>query len=727
MDRWVLPLVLLAAANAHADPPFYPRGTATNQAIGGLNQNFLDQTTRQRDRLTTTLTPEKCASGETLTAAHYNNGYTYGGTCTAVSTSTAGGTLVSTETVVTTAISGARVMGIALVEVGTLTLVTANHPVILSWYAPAITYNTTRCSLNFLIDGNYVDTYNAGSPMATWLSPSGTPDVPVTISYVTTVSLSSGSHKFALTMDNTNCTFNCGANQSCKFRIQDATTVGPTGATGATGSAGTSTAAVNASMIGDGSVATPLGVSFSSITLANLNGTVPTGQINSSTITTKFDTLGLSTAALSVSSEAFRVWQGTISPVIDASKVWLGTASPQIEISRVWQGTISPVIELSRVWQGTISPVIELSRIWQGTASVNLAGLNASTTTLSASTVSIVSSLNLFKSTAGPLVDTIGISTGNLFIIKASTGIETTITKMTALATITPALTAASTLTVLGNAFSVGTASFSVAGGSATVGYLLTAQNVKVNSIASGTQCLQADGSGNISGTGSACAGGASNAVLSATQTFTGADTFTSTIVVGNQSYGIVLNYKSVIKGGWSIVGSTRTYGWASSSFTNLNPNYIHRFHYNCSLDSGGAGNGLALQFGSAVGLDGGSKYAYLYGERNSGSGGGDTTQDSDTKILLFGNNVTAAGNIYIGEEFEISFSSDNTRAFIYGVGNMNDKLPGAWNNQAMTTSGNYLGNGTNVIDRMRFYYTSGNATCRMIYIEALVPGVDPP
>lgn len=93
-------LLLLLAGAAHADPPFYPRGTATNQALGGINQNFLDQTTLNHNRLTTTITPGNCPPGQTLVGAFYNNGYTFGGTCSA-----AGAVGTSTKTLVAVYVS----------------------------------------------------------------------------------------------------------------------------------------------------------------------------------------------------------------------------------------------------------------------------------------------------------------------------------------------------------------------------------------------------------------------------------------------------------------------------------------------------------------------------------------------------------------------------------------------------------------------------------------------
>ncbi len=86
MRKWnynhvVIISFLLVSSPCLADPPFYTRATKANQDLGGLNQNFLDQTTKQRDRLTTTRTPPSCSSGTALSGAFYKNGYTFGGTC----------------------------------------------------------------------------------------------------------------------------------------------------------------------------------------------------------------------------------------------------------------------------------------------------------------------------------------------------------------------------------------------------------------------------------------------------------------------------------------------------------------------------------------------------------------------------------------------------------------------------------------------------------------------
>jgi hypothetical protein len=80
-------LLLALASPCLADPPFYPRGTQTNQAIGAMNQNWVDQTTQQANHLTTTITPPSCSTGAALTGAYYSNGYTFGGVCQSVTAS----------------------------------------------------------------------------------------------------------------------------------------------------------------------------------------------------------------------------------------------------------------------------------------------------------------------------------------------------------------------------------------------------------------------------------------------------------------------------------------------------------------------------------------------------------------------------------------------------------------------------------------------------------------
>lgn len=97
-------LIILLAVSAFAqDVPYQLRGAGTNQSIGALNQNFTDQTTLHHDQLTKTITPASCPAGQSLTGAYYNNGYQFGGVCSAVastsSTNTFSGTTIFNSSV----------------------------------------------------------------------------------------------------------------------------------------------------------------------------------------------------------------------------------------------------------------------------------------------------------------------------------------------------------------------------------------------------------------------------------------------------------------------------------------------------------------------------------------------------------------------------------------------------------------------------------------------------
>ena len=82
---FVLALYFLCGAVMYGqDVPFYPRETKANQDLGGINNNFSDLATTRTSRLTTTVTPDNCPAGQTLTGAYYHNGATVGGACTAL-------------------------------------------------------------------------------------------------------------------------------------------------------------------------------------------------------------------------------------------------------------------------------------------------------------------------------------------------------------------------------------------------------------------------------------------------------------------------------------------------------------------------------------------------------------------------------------------------------------------------------------------------------------------
>jgi hypothetical protein len=85
--------------------------------------------------------------------------------------------------------------------------------------------------------------------------------------------------------------------------------------------------------------------------------------------------------------------------------------------------------------------------------------------------------------------------------------------------------TVSSSMTVQGNAFSVGGSSFTVAGGSITAAYQAQAGSFKANNITGSAQCVHADTTGILTGTGSDCGSGGGGGTSPSPQT---RQTFTS-------------------------------------------------------------------------------------------------------------------------------------------------------------------------------------------------------
>lgn len=131
------------------------------------------------------------------------------------------------------------------------------------------------------------------------------------------------------------------------------------------------------------------------------------------------------------------------------------------------------------------------------------------------------------------------------------------------------------TLTVKGNTFSVGTSSFTVAGGSATVAYRLTA--------------------GSFVGDGSLLTG------ISATEgnTYTSSKTFTSTVTVGYAVTSTTMNYGSVWMNGQTIVASTSVVKVNEVQFTNLDQGYDHYVIFRATMDATGP---IGIRFGASGG-----------------------------------------------------------------------------------------------------------------------------
>lgn len=162
------------------------------------------------------------------------------------------------------------------------------------------------------------------------------------------------------------------------------------------------------------------------------------------------------------------------------------------------------------------------------------------------------------------------------------------------------------TMTVQGSAFSVGGATFVVTGSSvgirtgAPAAALDVAGSAQFGSgvlkstfaatPAAGTYALTLSSGAKLSNGGpieltsggyikwpdgttstTASAGGIGNAILAATQAFSGQNTFAGTLVVGKSSYTMAADYNSTIVGGCSVVASTNPAGDPGSwTFTSL-------------------------------------------------------------------------------------------------------------------------------------------------------------
>jgi hypothetical protein len=187
------------------------------------------------------------------------------------------------------------------------------------------------------------------------------------------------------------------------------------------------------------------------------------------------------------------------------------------------------------------------------------------------------------------------------------------------------------TMTVQGSAFSVGGTTFTVAGGSVTLGG-------RLNASAAGIKW--ADGT---TSTTSAAGGGSGNAVLTATQTWSGANTFTSSVTVGPSVYTTTANYNAVIKNVWSVVSTAAFTSVSSVDFTNWSSSYSYQFL--CRFTISATGN-LRMR------LSGNTSTVYTYAGYESGAGGssavGAASQTSMQMLTLAGGPVSGA---------EISFS----------------------------------------------------------------------
>lgn len=261
------------------------------------------------------------------------------------------------------------------------------------------------------------------------------------------------------------------------------------------------------------------------------------------------------------------------------------------------------------------------------------------------------------------------------------------------------------TMTVQGGDFSVGGATFSVSGGSITFGGRLNASTAGIK---------WADGS---TSTTSASAGGG-NAVLAATQTFSGANTFTSTTTVGLGADVQVLNYSAALRGGWSQVGSYNIAGSSFAVFSNFDQRFPHRVH--SSVYSVGAAWNEIIRFNGDLGGNCSWQGSYVC------QGGGIMPTGLASQDHM--NIIPAAGvsGTTVTAHFDIftirGGASGKNKVGVTILSDWANAVSDAANGCSFTGSASYY---PGTVDINRFEILSGDANAKMygwIYVEAFVP-----
>lgn len=247
------------------------------------------------------------------------------------------------------------------------------------------------------------------------------------------------------------------------------------------------------------------------------------------------------------------------------------------------------------------------------------------------------------------------------------------------------------TATIQGNSFSVGGSTLSVSQGTVTAGGL-----------------LQLSGSGIKFGDGT-------------TQTTAASDSFGSTVTIGPSIYSTTASYAAVLRGGWSIVASTRLVNnTASVLFTSLNSSYTHRWTFNLRWGTGGA---LQLR------INNDSSSRYRWDEVNMGSDGtpADFSNNNTSLIALTAGQTVGNGGpagLILGTRgnFECSAlpngRSDVNCAGITSYANTTDTgfRKSLWNGHKMPST---------TWTSLLLFASAGNFTGE-VYVEALVPPIDP-
>lgn len=130
-----------------------------------------------------------------------------------------------------------------------------------------------------------------------------------------------------------------------------------------------------------------------------------------------------------------------------------------------------------------------------------------------------------------------------------------------------------------------------------------------------------------------------SYAMRGASNTFTQANTFGSTVTIGYQTINTTASYSAVLDGGWSVVASTDVCGVAQVDFTQLFPAVAYRYTITI-LQAGLAG---IPQW--RINGDVGANYGYGNAPYRYASGADNAQADGATAAQLIGGNSVAVGD----------------------------------------------------------------------------------
>lgn len=205
--------------------------------------------------------------------------------------------------------------------------------------------------------------------------------------------------------------------------------------------------------------------------------------------------------------------------------------------------------------------------------------------------------------------------------------------------------------------------------------------------------------------------------LVNSTDTVSGAKTFLSTTTVGVSSYTLSLNYAAVLRGGFSVVGATRTWATTSTTFSNFNANYIHQVHFRCGLRS--ITTAPFVRFNG----DSGSNYGWHYVENTSAGGAGSNASNSGTEIDL-GNTLSGSNPAQIWNgSFEIAADTGTlASAQLWGQSVGDDGSGGTARAKPAEVGGTYIG----ASQITSFSFQNAGAMDCLLYVLALVPPLNP-